>query len=60
MFPIQDVMGRVVGFSARVAPGGDEKTAKYINTPQTELYDKSKILYGLQFGQNRNQKDGTK
>ncbi|MDI6777669.1 MAG: DNA primase [Patescibacteria group bacterium] len=47
MFPVQDVMGRVVGFSARVAPGGDEKTAKYINTPQTELYDKSKILYGL-------------
>lgn len=47
MFPIQDIMGRVVGFSARVAPGGDEKTAKYINTPQTELYDKGKILYGL-------------
>ena len=49
MFPIQDIMGRVVGFSARVAPGGDEKTAKYINTPQTELYDKSKVLYGLNF-----------
>ncbi len=47
MFPIQDVMGRVVGFSARVAPGGDEKTAKYVNTPQTGLYDKSKTLYGL-------------
>lgn len=47
IFPIQDIMGRVVGFSARVAPGGDEKTAKYINTPQTALYDKSKILYGL-------------
>ena len=47
MFPIQDVMGRVIGFSARVAPGGDEKNAKYINTPQSELYDKSKTLYGL-------------
>lgn len=47
MFPILDVMGRVVGFSARVAPGGDEKNAKYINTPQSELYDKSKTLYGL-------------
>jgi len=46
-FPVQDVMGRVVGFSARVAPGGDEKNAKYINTPQTELYDKSNVLYGL-------------
>ncbi|OGI26251.1 MAG: DNA primase [Candidatus Moranbacteria bacterium RBG_13_45_13] len=47
MFPVQNVMGRVVGFSARVAPGGDEKTAKYINTPQTELYDKSRVLYGM-------------
>lgn len=47
MFPIQDILGRVVGYSARVAPGGDEKNAKYINTPQTVLYDKSKILYGL-------------
>ena len=47
IFPIQDIMGRVVGLSARVSPGGDEKTAKYINTPQAELYDKSKILYGL-------------
>ncbi len=49
IFPIQDILGRVVGFAARVAPGGDEKTAKYINTPQTELYDKSRILYGLNF-----------
>lgn len=49
MFPVQDVMGRVVGFSARVAPGGDEKTAKYVNTPQSEIYDKSRVLYGLNF-----------
>lgn len=49
MFPIQDILGRVVGYSARVAPGGDEKNAKYVNTPQTSLYDKSKVLYGLNF-----------
>jgi DNA primase len=49
MFPIQDILGRVVGYSARVAPGGDEKSAKYVNTPQTALYDKGKILYGLNF-----------
>lgn len=48
MFPIIDVTGRVVGFSARVAPGADEEGAKYINTPETSIYDKSKILYGLQ------------
>lgn len=47
MFPIIDAMGNVVGFSARVAPGGDEKNAKYINTPETPVYDKSATLYGL-------------
>ncbi len=46
-FPIADVMGQVVGFSARVAPGGDETQAKYVNTPETEVYHKSKVLYGL-------------
>jgi len=47
MFPIADITGRVVGFSARVAPGGDESQAKYVNTPETEVYHKSRILYGI-------------
>ena len=47
IFPITDVMGQVVGFSARVAPGGDETQAKYVNTPETSVYHKSKVLYGL-------------
>ena len=47
IFPIADVGGRIVGFSARVAPGGDETQAKYVNTPETEVYHKSKILYGI-------------
>ncbi|MDQ1283939.1 MAG: primase [Patescibacteria group bacterium] len=47
MFPIADYSGRVVGYSARVAPGGDESQAKYVNTPETEMYHKSKILYGI-------------
>ncbi|HHX58445.1 MAG TPA: DNA primase [Candidatus Moranbacteria bacterium] len=47
MFPVVDVVGRVVGFSARVSPGQDEKSAKYINTPQTIVYDKSKVIFGL-------------
>ncbi|MCD6149615.1 DNA primase [bacterium] len=47
IFPIADVMGRVVGFSARVAPGGDESQAKYVNTPETEAYHKSAALYGI-------------
>lgn len=47
MFPIADIMGKIVGYSARVAPGADESQAKYINTPETAVYHKSKILYGI-------------
>jgi len=47
MFPIFDILGRVIGYSARVAPGGDETQAKYINTPETPVYHKSRALYGL-------------
>lgn len=47
MFPIFDILGRVIGYSARMAPGGDESQAKYINTPETPIYHKSRALYGL-------------
>jgi DNA primase len=46
MFPICDEQGRVVGFSGRVL-AGDEKTAKYVNSPETPIFTKSKIFYGL-------------
>jgi DNA primase len=48
MFPLADSNGRTVGFSGRIC--GSEASAdvaKYINTPQTVLYDKSKILFGF-------------
>jgi len=47
MFPISDVSGKVVGFSARVAPGQDESQAKYVNTPETAVYHKGQALYGI-------------
>lgn len=49
MFPINDVNGSTVAFSARVRPDREEteKLGKYINSPQTLIYDKSKILFGL-------------
>lgn len=47
MFPVMDVGGRVIGFSGRIVPGGNEDGAKYINTPQTEIYDKSRAIYGF-------------
>ena len=46
MFPIIDTNGRVLGFGGRDLKG-DGKGPKYINTPQTEVYDKSNVLYGL-------------
>jgi len=46
IFPLNDYRGRVVGFSGRVLDP-TIKTAKYINSPETELYHKSQLLYGL-------------
>jgi len=47
MFPLFDHRKRVVGFAGRVL-AGDEKKAKYINSPETILYHKSNVLYGLE------------
>lgn len=44
MFPIRDIRGRVVGFGGRVL---DDSLPKYLNSPQTALFDKSSILYGI-------------
>ena len=50
IFPIFDLNSQVIGFTARVFKDADKKeAAKYINTPQTILYDKSNVLYGLNF-----------
>ncbi len=46
IFPIQNLNGRVCGFGGRIL-GNDKKTAKYINSPQSSIYDKSRVLYGL-------------
>jgi len=46
MFPIQNLQGKVVGFTARLLDP-EAKEAKYVNTPQTKIYNKSEILYGL-------------
>jgi DNA primase len=46
MIPLQDNEGRVIGFTARLLEAND-RAPKYINTPQTVLYDKSRHVYGL-------------
>ncbi|HLN96288.1 MAG TPA: DNA primase [Flavobacterium sp.] len=46
MFPIQSMSGRVLGFGGRILTN-DKKTAKYLNSPESEIYHKSKVLYGI-------------
>ena len=46
MFPICDEQGRVVAFSGRVLPG-DDSPAKYVNSPETPIFTKSKVFFGL-------------
>jgi DNA primase len=46
IFPIQSMTGRILGFGARILKSND-KAPKYINTPENELYIKSRVLYGM-------------
>ncbi|MEY1640473.1 DNA primase [Tenuifilum osseticum] len=46
MFPIHSISGRVIGFGGRILKA-DKKTAKYLNSPESEVYHKSEVLYGI-------------
>lgn len=46
MFPIQSMSGRVLGFGGRILTN-DKKVAKYLNSPESDIYHKSKVLYGI-------------
>ncbi|WP_019039037.1 DNA primase [Psychroflexus tropicus] len=46
MFPIHSMSGRVLGFGGRIL-SNDKKQAKYLNSPESEVYHKSKVVYGL-------------
>jgi DNA primase len=47
MFPVFSPTGKIVGFGGRILPGSAKEMAKYINSPDTEVYHKSQLLYGL-------------
>jgi DNA primase len=51
MFPIHSASGRIIGFGGRIL-SADKQTAKYLNSPESEIYNKSKSLYGLYFARN--------
>ncbi len=52
LFPIMDDRNRPIAFGGRVLPGADKDAPKYLNSPGTEIYEKSKVLYGLNFARN--------
>ncbi|MEI6683305.1 MAG: DNA primase [Bacteroidota bacterium] len=51
MFPIHSASGRVIGFGGRIL-GADKSKAKYVNSPESEIYNKSKTLYGIYFAKS--------
>lgn len=53
MFPIFDPMGKIVAFGGRILTDG---TPKYINSPETEVYSKQRVLYGLNFAKTSKEK----
>jgi len=57
IFPLFDIQGKVIGFSGRVLPWGKDQTAKYLNSPEGPLFDKSKMLYGFNFAKKTMSKD---
>lgn len=52
MFPIHNISGRVIGFGGRTLRTDTKKIAKYINSPETDIYHKSNVLYGLYFSKS--------
>ena len=52
IFPIHSLSGQVLGFGGRILKK-DDKTAKYLNSPESEIYHKSHILYGLYFAKQQ-------
>lgn len=57
MFPITNLSGKPVGFGGRILPG-DTDPAKYINTQQTPIYNKSRLLYGLHLAREQIRRKG--
>jgi DNA primase len=47
IFPIEDLSGRVVAFGGRILGEADERTPKYLNSPESPVYHKGNVLYGL-------------
>lgn len=51
LFPIHNLSGKVIGFGGRIL-SSEKSKAKYINSPESDIYNKSKVLYGIYFSRN--------
>ncbi|MGB3144112.1 MAG: DNA primase [Maribacter sp.] len=58
MFPIHSLSGRVLGFGGRILTN-DKKAAKYLNSPESDIYHKSKVLYGIYYAKQAIAKEDT-
>ncbi len=58
LFPIQSMSGRVLGFGGRIL-SSEKKAAKYLNSPESDIYQKSKILYGIYHAKQHIAKEDT-
>ncbi|MFT6797884.1 MAG: DNA primase, partial [Maribacter sp.] len=58
MFPIHSLSGRVLGFGGRILTN-EKKAAKYLNSPESDIYHKSKVLYGIYYAKQAIAKEDT-
>jgi len=59
VFPLIDFRGQILGFSGRVLPGAKKEAGKYINSPETEIYHKSQMVFGLNLAKDSIRQDNT-
>jgi len=58
IFPLFDHRGNIAGFAGRILPEGSKELAKYINSPETPIYHKSRLLFGLNFAKEEIKRQG--
>lgn len=58
IFPIMNTGGRVIGFGGRALPGAPEDAPKYLNSPDSPIYNKSRVLYGWRQAQGAARREG--
>ncbi|MEI6511316.1 MAG: DNA primase [Candidatus Uhrbacteria bacterium] len=58
MVPLRDQHGNVVGFTGRVLPGAPDDSAKYMNSPETPIYHKGHLLFGLDLAKQAIKREG--